>query len=105
MHLSCRDGTCKTLAASLREGKTDAIRLLSFVADHPEAQVIEGRSQVVDGIADDQGEVVWDDMLGCDVNHSLVGIFALRDSQFERVCRQEVGDLPVNVIDVVFSPV
>lgn len=104
MHLSGRDGSFKTISSSLREGEADGNRIFCLVAHHGVANVVERRAKVVDRIADDQGEMVWDGVLGLDINQSLRGVFALRDSEFERVCREKFVDLPIQAIDVVFGP-
>jgi hypothetical protein len=104
MHLSCRDGTTKTLTSALRKGEANARRVLCLVAHHPEAKMIERRSEVVDSIPQDKREMLWDGVLGLDVNHSPRGILGLRDSQLERVCLEVFGDLPVQVADVTFGP-
>lgn len=104
VHLSCRDGTTKTLTASLGEGEANASRVLCLVAHHPEAKVVQGGAKVVDSIAEDESEMIWDGMLGLDVNQSLRGIFALPNSKLERLCLKVFGYLPVQVQDVVLGP-
>ena len=49
-------------------------------------------------------EMVWDGVLGLDINQSLRGIFALPDSELERLCREVFGDLSVQIQDVVLGP-
>jgi hypothetical protein len=104
VHLSCRDGTTKTLTSTLGEGEANARRVLCLVAHHPEAEMVKRGSEIVDGISQNESEVFWDGMLGLDVNQSLRGVFALPDSKLERLCRKVFGDLPVQVQDVIAGP-
>jgi hypothetical protein len=66
--------------------------------------VVQGGAKVVDSIAEDESEMIWDGMLGLDVNQSLRGIFALPNSKLERLCLKVFGYLPVQVQDVVLGP-
>lgn len=103
VHLSCIDGTTKTLLCA-RERKPDSASVLCLTPNHSEAEVVERGPEIVDSISEQEGERLWHGVLGLDINQSLVGIFAFPNSEFERDFRKIVGYFPVKITDVLLGP-
>ena len=76
----------------------------AFVANQRKCEQVKRGTQVVDGIADDQGEAAWDGYLVFDDIGNLVGL-AVGAAVNPQGPLARIGfRLPVKVIDVMFGP-
>ncbi len=104
VHLSGINGACKILRPA-NKWETNFAAIWSLRARYRVADEVECGSQIVDRIADDQGEVIGDGWLCLDVNQTVCGLAALPDSKLEWVVRKIFGDLPVKVSDMLLGPI
>ena len=106
VYLSCLNGSTKTLRR-FAEWKLDRAPLsgcFAFIANHLKDEQIEGGSQVVDGIANDQGDCIWHGYLGFDRVGNLAGL-AVKATKNSQGMLGRVGiNLPVEVDDVMLGP-
>ncbi len=106
MYLSCLNGSTKALRR-FTEWELDSVPLsgcFAFIANHLKDEQVEGGSQVVDGIADDQGDYIWHGYLGFDRVGDLAGL-AIKATKNPQGVLGRVGiNLPVKVNDVMFGP-
>lgn len=106
MYLSCLNGSTKALRR-FTEWKLDLVPLsgcFAFIANHLKDEQIEGGSQVVNGIADDQGDFVWHGYLGFDGVGNLAGL-AIKAAENPQGVLGRIGiNFPVEVHDVMLGP-
>ena len=76
----------------------------AFVTNQRKCEQVKGGTQVVNGIADDQGESVWNGYLVFDDIGNLVGLAVSTAINPQRTLACIGFGLPVNVIDVMFGP-
>ncbi len=106
MYLSCLNGATKTLRR-FTEGELDVLALsgcFAFVANHLVDEQIECGSQVVNGVADDQGDFGWHGYLGFDPVGNLAGL-AVKATENSQGMLGRVGiNHPVEFNDVLLGP-
>ena len=106
MYLSCLNGSSKGLRR-FAEWELDLVPLsgcFAFIANHLKDEQVEGGSQVVDGITDDQGNFIWHGYLDFDFVGNLAGL-AVKATENPQGALSRIGiDLPVEIADVMLGP-
>ena len=64
--------------------------------------MIKGTPQVVDCIAGDQPETIWDGFVACDADGALAALFIVMDDNFP-VLSEETRGLRLKVVDVMLG--
>ena len=105
LYLSAYNGLMKSLRVqrALGEGVLDIVGVRDPIANHRPDGVIESRSQIVDGIPDDEREREWRGSIGFDADN-FIAVVTHDGDDFDGFARQVGVDLPVKVIDVMFGP-
>ena len=105
LYLSAFDGRFKSIrSVAFGEGELDQFRFGGSVFSHLEKSEVQCGSEVVDGIADDEGKLWRDGLLLFGSQGNLIGLATVVDHEFKRVLRKEGFDAPIKVVDVMAGP-
>lgn len=96
---------CFKSRIAFRKGEIDALRLPSSQVNQGAGEVVERRSEVVDGIPDDKGDIDRQCLLLAEAQRIAAGLVVRFDNCAIRFSFQECEDLRVQVGDVAFGPI
>jgi hypothetical protein len=103
LYLSLINGACKTLCF-FGEGERNKVRAGRLGAGELEHGKIESRAQVMDGVANDKREFLWDGDIGFDSDGNLVCLRVEMPQELEWPFVHERVDLTPKIIDVMLGP-
>ena len=103
VHLSSRDGATKSILP-FNEREANGLGSLCLTANHPPAKLIKSAAQVMDCVAENQGDHAWNGLICLDVHDTPLRVAVLADSQLEWLLAEKLGNLPVRVVDMLFGP-
>jgi hypothetical protein len=103
LYLSICNGTYKSLFC-LGEGKGNSFGRRSFAFAKSEHRQVQGRTQIVNGIANDDGKFGWDGYVGFSSHHGCSGLWLNDSDKLKRFLGQKGINLPVHIIDVMLGP-
>ena len=75
-----------------------------FIVRHPVKREIEGRAEIVDGVAEDERPFVGDGFLSFTGDDVLAGLWLVLDDQSEWSFLHERANFGIKVVDVMFGP-
>lgn len=103
LYLSICNGATQPLCR-ISEREENSRWFWSAVAYHPISEQIEGRFEIVNGIANDKGKFFWDGFIGFDEKNALGALWINCLHQNERHLGKERFNIPMQIIDVMFGP-
>jgi len=80
------------------------VRTGGFTTNDREHREIEGRAQIMDGVADNEGEIWRNGFLGFGFEGNLAQLRLAMSDELERFLSQVGLHSPVKVIDVMLGP-
>lgn len=103
LYLSIRNGATQPLCRA-GKGEKNSLWFWSAITNHTVGEEIKGGFEIVNGIPDNQGEVVWDGFLGFDDKGTLGTLWINFVHQDKRCTGDECFNFPMQIVDVMFGP-
>lgn len=105
MYLSAADGLSHTFRVRFpAEGEVDSLLVGNEMTDQSVSQMIEGASQIVQGIPCNKGNCRWYGALNLDDQGLFRGLALLANDHFYGMIRQIGVNEPIELVDVLLGP-
>lgn len=106
LYLSTHNGGAKSLVTHCLcgEGVLNVFGSLGQMSNHFPDNMVQSGSEIVGGISNDEGELWRNGYLGFQYGRGPVAVFYPDEYEFKRLLGEVVGDLPIEIVDVMFGP-